>query len=108
MAYYYVITAAKNAALDILRKEKNRPDTDIDTLYYISDKESSSFNKVIETEDMIVKILASMPVIYRDVLYLLIVEQMSEKEIAVLLGRKPGTVHQQVRRGNERSRHPHG
>ena len=99
MAYYYVITAAKNAALDILRNEKNRHDTDIDTLYYISDKESSSFNNVIETEDMIVKILASMPVIYRDVLYLLIVEQMSEKEIAVLLGRKPGTVHQQVRRG---------
>ena len=40
-----------------------------------------------------------MPTTYRDVLYLLIVEQMSEKEIAELLGRKPGTIHQQVRRG---------
>ena len=40
-----------------------------------------------------------MPDTYRDVLYLLVVEQMSEKEIAELLGRKPGTVHQQVRRG---------
>ncbi len=40
-----------------------------------------------------------MPTVYRDVLYLLIVEQMSEKKIAELLGRKPGTVHQQVRRG---------
>ena len=95
----YVITAAKNAALDILRKNKGLSETDIDELYDVSDKDSSSFYQSIETEDFIVKTLAAMPTVYRDVLYLLIVEQMSEKEIAELLGRKPGTVHQQVRRG---------
>ena len=95
----YVITASKNAALDILRKNKGLSETDIDELYDVSDKESSSFYQSIETEDFVVKTLASMPTVYRDVLYLLIVEQMSEKEIAELLGRKPGTVHQQVRRG---------
>ena len=95
----YVITAAKNAALDILRKNKGLTETDIDELYDVSDKESSSFYQNLETEDLIVKILAAMPETYRDVLYLLVVEQMSEKEIAELLGRKPGTIHQQVRRG---------
>ena len=95
----YVVTASKNAALDILRKNKGLTETDIDELYDVSDKESSSFYQSVETEDFIVKSLAAMPTVYRDVLYLLIVEQMSEKEIAEFLDRKPGTVHQQVRRG---------
>ncbi|MBE6776160.1 MAG: sigma-70 family RNA polymerase sigma factor [Ruminococcaceae bacterium] len=95
----YVITAAKNAALDILRKNKGLTEADIDELYDVSDKESSSFYQNLEAEDFVVKILAAMPETYRDVLYLLVVEQMSEKEIAELLGRKPGTIHQQVRRG---------
>lgn len=96
--FSYVITAAKNAALDILRKNKGLSETDIDELYDVSDKESSSFDRVLETEDFIVKALAEMPTLYRDVLYLLVVEQMSEKEIAEFLNRKPGTIHQQVRR----------
>lgn len=95
----YVVTASKNAAIDILRKNKGLSETYIDELYDVSDKESSSFYETIEAEDYIIKVLAAMPTVYRDVLYLLIVEQMSEKEIAELLGRKPGTVHQQVRRG---------
>ncbi len=95
----YVITASKNAAIDILRKSKGITETDIDELYDVSDKESSSFDRALETEDFIEKTLAAMPAVYRDVLYLLLVEQMSEKEIAELLGRKQGTVHQQVRRG---------
>ena len=95
----YVVTASKNAAIDILRKNKGVAETDIDELYDVSDKESSSFDRTFETEDFIVKTLAAMPAVYRDVLYLLIVEQMSEKEISELLGRRPGTIHQQVRRG---------
>ncbi|MBR3975460.1 MAG: sigma-70 family RNA polymerase sigma factor [Clostridia bacterium] len=95
----YVITAAKNAALDILRKNKGLSETNIDELYNVSDKESSSFYQNLETKDWIEKAISDMPEIYRDVLYLLIVEQMSEKEIAELLGRKPGTVNQQVKRG---------
>lgn len=97
----YVITASKNAAIDILRKTKNISETDIDELYDISDKKSSSFEKTVDTTDLIEKVLGEMPAVYRDVLYLLIVEQMTEKEIAKLLGRKPGTVHQQVRRGRK-------
>lgn len=95
----YAITASKNAAIDILRKTKGVTGTDIDEFYDVSDKKSSSFDKTVETEDFLEKTLAEMPTVYRDVLYLLIVEQMSEKEIAKLLGRRPGTVHQQVRRG---------
>ena len=95
----YVVTASKNAAIDMLRKSKGITETDIDELYDVGDKESSSFYKAFEAEDFITKTFAAMPAVYRDVLYLLIVEQMTEKEIAELLGRKPGTVHQQVRRG---------
>ena len=95
----YVVTAAKNCAIDILRERKGLYEVNIDELYDVSDKKSDSLYSAIETEDVLVKTLAAMPAVYRDVLYLLTVEQMSEKEIAVLLGRRPGTVHQQVRRG---------
>ncbi len=97
----YVVTASKNAAIDMLRKRKGLNEVNIDELYDVSDKESSSFYKAVEIEDFVVKTLTEMPEVYRDVLYLLIVEQMSEKEIAKLLGRKPGTIHQQVRRGRK-------
>ncbi|MBQ9945773.1 MAG: sigma-70 family RNA polymerase sigma factor [Clostridia bacterium] len=100
-ALSYCITAAKNAAIDILRKNKGIQETDIDGLYDISDKKSSSFYEVLETKDIIEKAVAALPTVYRDVLYLLIAEQMSEKEIAGLLGRRPGTVHQQVKRGRK-------
>ncbi len=95
----YVVTASKNCAIDILRKNRNLSETNIDELYDVSDKSTGSFISALEAEDYIVQALAAMPAVYRDVLYLLIVGQMSEKEIAVLLGRRPGTVHQQVRRG---------
>ena len=95
----YVVTASKNCAIDILRKSRHLSETDIDTLYDVSDKNSGSFLSAFETEDFIEKALCAMPAVYRDVLYFLLVEQMSEKEIAALLGRKAGTVHQQVRRG---------
>lgn len=95
----YVITASKNCAIDILRKNKNLSETNIDELFDVDDKNNGSFDSTFETEDFIANALAAMPAVYRDVLYLLIVEQLSEKEIARLLGKKPGTVHQQVRRG---------
>ena len=95
----YVVTAAKNCAIDILRKNKALPETNIDELYDVSDKRTELLNSAFETQDFIVNALAAMPAVYRDVLYLLTVRQLSEKEIAGLLGRKPGTVHQQVRRG---------
>lgn len=97
----YVITAAKNAAIDLLRKNRSHTEINIDELYDLSDTNSSSFYQSFETENTVQEILLKMPSIYRDVLYLLLVEEMTEKEIASLLGRKPGTVHQQVRRGRK-------
>lgn len=99
--YAYVITAAKNAAIDILRKNKSDAVINIDELYNVSDSQSNSFYEKLETKDAVEKILSNIPQIYRDVLYLLIVEGMSEKEIASFLNRKPGTIHQQVRRGRK-------
>lgn len=97
----YVITAAKNAAIDLLRKNRSLTEVNIDELYDISDNNSSSFYESFEIENTVQEILLQMPSIYRDVLYLLLVEEMTEKEIASFLGRKPGTVHQQVRRGRK-------
>lgn len=95
----YVVTASKNCAIDLLRKNRNLSQADIDELYDVIDKSNSSFDSAFETEDLIINALTAVPAVCRDVLYLMTVEQMSEKEIAKLLNRKPGTVHQQARRG---------
>lgn len=95
---YYVITASKNAAIDIFRKNRRGAEVNIDELYDIG---RPSFYGEFEIENSVQEILLKMPSIYRDVLYLLIIEEMPEKEIAALLGRKPGTVHQQVKRGRK-------
>ncbi len=96
--FSYVVTAAKNAAIDILRKNASASPIDISDLYELSDTKSSSFSETLETEDALMSALKRMPEIYSDVLYYLTVEGMTEKEIASLLSRRVGTVHQQVRR----------
>lgn len=96
--FSYVITAAKNAAIDIVRKRANSSPIDIGDLYGLSDTDSSSFSEKFEAEDALLAALKNIPEVYRDVLFYLTSENMTEKEIASLLGRKAGTVHQQVRR----------
>lgn len=97
--FAYVITAVKNSAVSLIRKNKISNTVDIDELYELNDVSSElDFNKS-EMSDYMERILLQIPEKYRDVLYYLLVEEMSEKEIAVLLSRNINTVRQQVRRG---------
>ena len=96
----YVLTAAKNAAKDILKRRSSRAETvDIESVFDVNEDDSSI--KVIENsgyEDILDSIRKLDP-IYRDVLYYYLVEEMSEKEIAKLIGRNYSTVKMQIKRG---------
>ena len=96
----YVLTAAKNAAKDILKARSARAKTvDIETAYELYEDDSSL--GVIENAgyEEILDCIRELDPIYRDVLYYHLAEEMSGKEIASLLGRKYGTVKMQIKRG---------
>ena len=96
----YVLTAAKNAAKDILKNKAARAKTvDVEDAFEVYEDDSSL--EVIDKcgYEEIVDCIRELDPIYRDVLYYRLVEEMSEKEIASLLGRKYGTVKMQIKRG---------
>lgn len=96
----YVLTAAENTAKNMLRKESRRPKTVcIDDFYNLEDEsaeiaeiDSGKFNEIV-------KCIMELDDTYRDVLYLKFAEDMSDKEISELLGRKYSTVKIQAKRG---------
>ena len=91
----YVLTAAKNAAKDLLRQKSARAATvDLDSVTVLADGDidNSGYEEILDC-------IRSMEPLYRDVLYYRFVEEMSEKDIADLLGRKYGTVKAQISRG---------
>lgn len=96
----YVLTAAANTAKNMLRKESRRPKTVcIDDFFNLEDKsaeiaeiDSGKFNEIVEC-------IMELDDTYRDVLYFRFVEEMSDKEISELLGRKYSTVKTQAKRG---------
>lgn len=95
----YLITAAKNSAISIMRKSKPDSTVSIDEVFDVHDRSADTAFEEMETQKRARHILEEMPETYRDVLYYLLVENMSEKEIATLLSRNINTVRQQVRRG---------
>lgn len=96
--FAYVITAAKNCALNISRKKKQNDTIPLDDFREIPDE--AAFERLCEVEnrDTLVKALEALPDMYRNVLYLKYFSGMSEKEIAGLLGIKYATVRQQISR----------
>lgn len=98
----YVLTAAKNSALNMLPKKQQQ-----DNLLNIEDVklagEVDLFEQVAISQDyeLLYKAIKKIPSIYRDVLMLKYVQELSMKEIATILGRKVSTVHQQITRGKK-------
>lgn len=91
----YLLTSAKNAARDQLKRKAARAKTfNIDDFHDLSGEEidSGGYEEILDC-------IRSMDPIYRDVLYYRFVEEMPEKEIASLLGKKYGTVKMQIKRG---------
>lgn len=99
----YVLTAAKNAALNLLPKKQRRDsELDIDELDFADGDDV--FEKVAMSNDYekLMKAIDKLPDIYRDVLLLHCVYGLKASQTAQLLGRKTSTVHQQITRGRKK------
>ena len=99
----YVLTAAKNTALSMLRERKRRDSTlDISELQ-LSTGEESLFEQVQAGMDyeLLLRALRRLKPHYREVLMLVCVQGQSIQEAANILCRKTGTVRQQLLRGKQ-------
>lgn len=98
----YCIKAAKNAALNIARKN-SRTDSavSIEDMYDVADEKS--FEEFIEKSEYeeVLDVIRNMDETYRDTLYLRYVMDMPVKKIAQVLERKESTVKQQLVRGKK-------
>ncbi len=92
----YLLTAAKNAAIDIIRH--NSKELVINSIF---DNYSFNRNEIAQAEERnyVIHIIDGMPQIYRDILYCRFVLELSEKEIANTLKLNLNTVRQQIARG---------
>lgn len=98
----YVLTAARNAALNLLPKRKVWSEViDIEEVK-VADK-GDLFQQIAISQDydLLLRAVRQIPEPYQDVLLLYFVQELSEKEVAVILGRKQTTVHQQITRGKK-------
>lgn len=96
----YVLTAARNAALNLLPTRKKWSEViDIEEVN-ISHK-GDLFEQVALSQDydLLLRAVRQLPEPYQDVLMLYFVQELSEKKVAEILGRKQTTVHQQITRG---------
>ncbi len=93
----YVLTAAKHAALDL--KEREKKSVNIDDL--VLPGKADCFEKVAASEDYdrLLTTIKELPDLYRDVLMLRYVRELTVKEIARLLNRKEWAVRKQLARG---------
>ena len=99
----YCLKASKNTALNILNKNKNIIDMPFDDTL---DNESISddFVKNIcdkDEVDNIKKVIGGMDDIYKDVLTMYFLYEMSTRQIASLFSRKEETVRKQLYRGKQ-------
>ena len=88
----YVVTAAKNCALDILRAERR-------TTAFPEDWDPPAREERQDEYDYLVSLIRAMPEGYRRVLELKCVEEWSNREIARRLGIKESTVAVRILRG---------
>ncbi len=93
----YVLTAAKRAALDL--KEKEKKSVNIDDL--VLSGKGDLFDDIAASEDYdrLLSVLRDLPDLYREVLMLRYVQELSVKEIAQLLGRNEWAIRKQLARG---------
>lgn len=95
----YVLKAAKNSALNILRG--NRYVADNEKIEDIPDEEFFERLDVKERYNQVVKAITELDEKYRDVLFYHYVCDMPVAKVAEILGRKVPTVKQQLVRGKK-------
>ena len=100
----YLLMAAKNTALNSIRKRKRLSYYDNDYPEHGNIMSDEQFVEFIETRYEYQRVLDAIKLMndtYRDVLYLYYVSDMSYKDIAVILKRYPATVKKQITRGRK-------
>ena len=97
----YVITAARHSALKYIKKAENIEAVDFQENYSFYDQSSEDNLKKIEAVLFATQIIEELPGIYSEVLYLHCVLELSEREIAQLLGISINAVRQRVHRGRK-------
>lgn len=98
----YVLTAAKNAALNLLPQQQARENTlDISDVSAASGEDLFRQVQACQDYDLLLRCMRQMQPPYREVLMLTFVQELSVNEIAGLLHRKPGSVRQQLNRGKK-------
>ena len=88
----YVVTVAKNCALDILRADRR-------TTAFPEDWDPPAQDTRQEEYDYLVSLIRSLPENYRRILELKLVEEETNQEIARRLGMRESTVGVRVMRG---------
>ncbi len=88
----YVVTAAKNCAMDILRTERR-------TVAFPEDWDPPAREEREEEYGYLVSLIRALPEGYRRILELKLVEEQTNKEIARRLGINESTVASRVMRG---------
>lgn len=96
----YLITIAKNAAIDIYRKCSSRR---LHEMYFdeMDNLEGVTTYMKVDEESSIVEILKHLPALYRDVLLLKYSNCYSNKEIADILDISEDSVRQRISRGKK-------
>lgn len=98
----YVLTTAKNAALKILNRNQKAEETERILELNYSESETL-FQAVLNSmdADLLLRAMRQLDPLYRDVLLLTYVRELSLQETAAILGRKEETVRKQLYRGRK-------
>ena len=92
----YLITAAKHSALNIAERQHHSNTYNFESFFNIADIKTSYKREQYEEKSFILSLLRELPDTYRDILYLHYFKELSEKEIAELLGKNYSTVRKQI------------
>ena len=94
----YVVTAAKNCALNISQRSRHKGTVSLDDFRDLPDESAFERLKSIENKRELLAAVEALPDKYRDVLFLHYYSGLSEKEIASLLGIGYAAVRKQTAR----------
>ena len=98
----YVTKAARNHALNTIKKAQQSNMVSIEEIDIVSDESVLDALCTEENVNIIVSSILALDEKYRDVLSLYYFNELTVSEIAVSLGRKESTVKQQLARGRRR------
>lgn len=95
----FVVIIVKNTCLDMLQKEKRNKVSSCDNMDEILSNTEKTFEK-IEVKEL-VSLIDKLPEIYRDVVQLKVTYELTDKEIAHVLGISNQAVRKRLQRARE-------